>query len=67
MSEVAIFSSVLDYIYEIYKYPANKNIKVFELQRLESEIIRNGFKNKGEPLARISYLINELNKLKERE
>lgn len=62
MSELA-FSNVLDCIYEIYKYPASKSIKIFELEHLRNEIVENGYRgNKREALTRIEYLIKELNK-----
>lgn len=62
MSELA-FSNVLDCIYEIYKYPANKSIKIFELEHLRADIINDGYRgNKKNALTRISYLISELNK-----
>ena len=61
MSEL-VFSNVLDCIYEVYVYPASKNERIFELEHLRAEIIENGyFGNKTNILAKISYLINELN------
>lgn len=57
------FSNILDYLYEIYRYKANDKIKIFELQRLESEIINNKYSgHKRKAISRIEYLINELNK-----
>lgn len=60
MSEL-VFSNIIDCIYEIYRYPASKNKRVFELEHLRAEIINKGYRgNKRNALLRISYLINQL-------